>query len=502
MLTYLILGYNTKAIIQKKMPHLNKKLYHKAVNELIDEGNITRQEIEEYRQKKEKEDKLKILEELKKGTSQNKIAEIIDTYLRKVQTYIKEIQEEENITDEDILRWRNEREDSRLKRRLAVLEGLQEGLSKNQIVKKYPRQKLSGSDVVRYRRILIEEGRITEEQIIEYRNDRLKREKEKNKLELTDFEKQVCSYLKAGYKEQEIAELTGKSVPYVYIAKAKIKEKEKITDEEIEQTRRRRGEKQEKRKQMQQFSQLKREINTEVRFDVEISEEKKEKIREYIDLCFEIYRKETISESELLFLRQAFEKVAISYEDIVKYTQMCLAIEEYTQGLSMLRSRHGRNEVTISKEKEQTLQKFENYLRKTCKLQQAMEIINRGNTNAQAISETTGLSKDEINIFKLKLFKKPIKLLNIEQREKVIELLLQDKNPKMIQEKLQISDFEMEDIEEQAIYRRINSTKRDGETQVKQDSRIRIVVLATKLGIKAPHIAKILKQTNRRRSQK
>ena len=44
--------------------------------------------------------------------------------------------------------------------------------------------------------------------------------------------------------------------------------------------------------------------------------------------------------------------------------------------------------------------------------------------------------------------------------------------------------------------------KRMGETQVKQDSRIRIVVLATKLGIKAPHIAKILKQTNRRRSQK
>lgn len=501
LLTYLILGYDTKDI-KKKMQILNMDLYYEGINQLIEGGRITKKEIEEYRERKVREDKEKVLKGLKRGISQREIAKTIDSSLKKTQIYIKKIQKEENISDEDILRWKNEKETSVEKRKLAVLEGLKQGLSKSEIIKKYQKQQLKINDINNYRIILIKEGSITKEEIIKYRQLR-RMEKNKDKLDLTDFEKQVWGYLRSGYEAREIAKLTKKSFSYTRTSIAKVKQKGKITDEEIKQARQQRKEnekieqlREENRKVMKQLSQLKREINMEIKLDIQPSEEKKEKIREYIDLCCEIHKNTEISKSELLFLTQAFQKVPISYEDIVKYTQMCLAIKEYADALNMVRSRYERQQVTSSKEQEQTLQKLEDYLSKACKLEQAIEIIKRGNTNTGILSETTGLSRDEINILKIKLLKKPIRLLNISQREKVIELLLQDKMVSDIQRNLQISDFEMQDIEEQVGYRKIAVNKRDREAQIKQDSEIRIVVLATKLGIKPNYIAKILKKTS------
>ena len=40
---------------------------------------------------------------------------------------------------------------------------------------------------------------------------------------------------------------------------------------------------------MQKLNQLKREIDAEVRLGIQATEEKQEKIREYVDLCFDMY---------------------------------------------------------------------------------------------------------------------------------------------------------------------------------------------------------------------
>lgn len=46
-------------------------------------------------------------------------------------------------------------------------------------------------------------------------------------------------------------------------------------------------------------------------------------------------------------------------------------------------------------------------------------------------------------------------------------------------------------------YRRIDSNKRDDVQEIKQDSKIRIIVLCTKLGIKQELISKVLKITKK-----
>lgn len=84
------------------------------------------------------------------------------------------------------------------------------------------------------------------------------------------------------------------------------------------------------------------------------------------------------------------------------------------------------------------------------------------------------------------------KLLRVSKREEVVKLLLKDKNSKLLQQKYGISDFEMEDIEEQVRYRRIKPNKRDRQAQAKQDTILRTIVLCTKLGQNPEQIAKLL----------
>ena len=154
----------------------------------------------------------------------------------------------------------------------------------------------------------------------------------------------------------------------------------------------------------------------------------------------------------------------------------------YVQALEVVKSRKQLQKIVDSKNKEITLKRIEKILTEACKIQQATELIKKGNTQTEVVCEVTGLSRDEVNILKIKLSTKSVKLLNVYQREGVIKLLLQDKNAKIIQQKYGISDFEMEDMEEQARYRRIPKGKRDIQAQIKQNSIIRIVVLYTKLG--------------------
>ena len=170
-----------------------------------------------------------------------------------------------------------------------------------------------------------------------------------------------------------------------------------------------------------------------------------------------------------------------------------MANGEYMEAKMFVASRNEMPEANISKESENILKKLEATLIKTNKIQQASQIINRGNSNTEIVSSVTGLSKDEVNILKIKLSGKPARFLGIEGREKVIDLLLKDKDSYDIRKKAAITDFEMEDIEDQVRYRRIKANERNVETQIKQDSIIRIIVMLTKLGKKPKVLAKMLK---------
>ncbi len=201
-----------------------------------------------------------------------------------------------------------------------------------------------------------------------------------------------------------------------------------------------------------------------------------------------------MTKEELLFLKLALQKIPIDENDIIRFAKQSIVIGEYTEALNFIRNRHGKQEISISEEKEQALEKLEGSLIKASKVESAIQIIKRGNTNTEILSSIVGLSKEEINILKIQLSGKPIKLLNMSRREKVVELLLQDKKANLIQRKLGMSDLEMQDIEDEVRYKRLGLNEATPEeVKVKQNTRIRIVILATKLGMKIERIAKVLK---------
>lgn len=415
LLRFLILGYDVIRI-QSKMQINDINEVEEVIDKLVQEGKITKQQINEYIEKRQKEEIEKVFEGLKAGKSQRNIAKDIDSTFSRVRTYIKKIKAEKNITDEDILRWKNEQENSIYKREQAVKEGLKRDLSKNEIIKSYLEQQL---------------------------NER-----------------------------------------YVRRTRAKLLGDEDIKAE-IEKAR--------KELKIKQLNEIKRSIHSNVKLDIKENAENSEKIREYINLFYEIYGNEKITKSELLFLKQALFKIPIDENDIIQFAKLCMSNDEYMEAKMFVASRNEMPEANISKESENILKKLEATLIKTNKIQQASQIINRGNSNTEIVSSVTGLSKDEVNILKIKLSGKPARFLGIEGREKVIDLLLKDKDSYDIRKKAAITDFEMEDIEDQVRYRRIKANERNVETQIKQDSIIRIIVMLTKLGKKPKVIAKMLK---------
>ena len=223
----------------------------------------------------------------------------------------------------------------------------------------------------------------------------------------------------------------------------------------------------------------------------------KEKIREYINLCYKIYQKEKMPQAELLILKQVLQKIPVEDKDIIQFVKIYSINEAYQQALEIVRNRKQMQKIVGTPNKERTLKEIEKVLVQACKIQQATEIIKKGNTQTEVICEVTGLSKDKVNILKMQLLgQKKRLLLDISMRDKIIDLLAKGKEMTVakIQQDLGMTDLEIEDMEEQAKYRRIPEEKRDEQAQIKQDSTIRIVVLCTKLGRNPKQIAKLLKK--------
>lgn len=179
--------------------------------------------------------------------------------------------------------------------------------------------------------------------------------------------------------------------------------------------------------------------------------------------------------------------------NIIEVANQYISAGEYEEALKFVRARHQFNNITVSKEIEEKLKNLETSLVRACKTQTAIRMLNAGNNNIIAISELTGLSKEIVAILKMKLKKEKIKFVSLNTREKAISELLKYKSTYEIQQQFGINDVEIADIENQTRYRRMwKKEKQNFEVKVKQDSKTRIIVLATKLGIKEDSIAKEL----------
>ena len=228
-----------------------------------------------------------------------------------------------------------------------------------EMIKRFPNQKLTNSIIEDYKFQLLSEGKITQYEITRYANDRREREK---------------------------------------ISKKILQRKEPIKKKN-ENTERKR-----KKESEQKFSNLKREIDIEVRFDKIPSDEKKDKIRQYVELCFAKYKKGKISPIELQFLGKALDKIPINYKDIEKYSRICFGVNEYERALKMIRSVETKEEVSMTTNERKSLKQIESTLSKFCSIREAINIMKKGNCYEEVISAKTGLSIEEIKFLKYKLY--------------------------------------------------------------------------------------------------
>ena len=242
---------------------------------------------------------------------------------------------------------------------------------------------------------------------------------------------------------------------------------------------------------MQNLNQLKREIDAEVRVGLQPTKEKQEKIREYIDTCFE---KMPILEFE--FLEKALAIVPMKYSDMVNFTKKCAEFQAYGKAAVTLKDRKKRIQEDITPEQDEKLSQLQKNFVKAYRVREAMLIMKKGNYDMKIISRQTGLSYDEINILKLKMANQQITTIKgPSAREKIVEMLYEFKDPYRLQEKYGISDFEMDDMRDQAGCKRLKPRPKetDIEMRVKQDSQIRSEMLCLKLGTGKEKVAKMFK---------
>ncbi len=503
VLQYLKLGYENFEVRREK-PNFDTKEYKKTIKQLLKKNKITEKEIEENKEKRQQSIKERILEALKEGMSLRYMATSIGFSLDRdrVKTFIKRIKEEENITDQDILRWKQQNESSIEKKKEFVLEGLKKGWTNVEISEKYSRNGLSPANVSFYKTILLSESKITEEEINQVKIEKKEKQK-RNDFDLSEESRNVLNSLRKGFLKEEIASFLGIEPKNVKNKMDYLKKIGRITNEEILQARKKRAEEKKAQDKIIEKEQLKRAIEQEVRLDKSMNAEKKVKIREYILMCLDLYQKENIPIAELEFLKQAMRKINIIDDELIKFARITIKVGKYEDALKMIetvKSKEQRNDKkTASGEK---IKKLKSILEKVCKVQKAIQMMQKGNTNSEVLSSITGLSKDEINILKIRLQRKKIKILGVINRRKILELLVMDKDLDKIRADLEMTDLEAEDIQEQKIeYKRFKAQYKKAteeekvkwEKEMEQKIRVRIIVLYTKLGVKPEMIAKMMK---------
>lgn len=262
-------GY-TSLIICKKLNISSLVEFNRIREVLLKEGKITKEQIATARKEKAKQDEETVYRLLLKGYTQGDITrEVEDMSIDKINRIRVKLEAEGRITKEDIERYKFENNEKKILE--YVLRMLKQGYSHGEIAENDPNGYLTHSNIWRYKKKLVEEGLITDEEI-EKAKEKVKRMKaKKRKIESKGpFDERMVKLFKLGFTQEQIARILELNVGYVYKRREILILQKKLTKAEIKTARKfREDEADERRKRIQGPGEEKskiKDVNTHIEY--------------------------------------------------------------------------------------------------------------------------------------------------------------------------------------------------------------------------------------------
>lgn len=230
----------------KNMSFLRKKTGQNAPNmrniikKMIAEGYITQSEIDEAREKNAKELERKILIGLRRGQTQREIQAMFEEgeySLTLIQERINQLKQTGKINDEEIKRYKYEAEQGEKELQEFVLSGIIQGLSRVEMAKRDETGYFTETKIKWAIRKMKQQGILTEKDLENYRNRKIKNKKAKGKKLKRDRDRNMIQLIQQGYSIEEIAAKLGYAESSVRGQITNLKKQGKLTNEGIKQAR-------------------------------------------------------------------------------------------------------------------------------------------------------------------------------------------------------------------------------------------------------------------------
>lgn len=375
-------GY-TSLIICKKLNISSLVEFNRIREVLLKEGKITKEQIATARKEKAKQDEETVYRLLLKGYTQGDITrEVEDMSIDKINRIRVKLEAEGRITKEDIERYKFENNEKKILE--YVLRMLKQGYSHGEIAENDPNGYLTHSNIWRYKKKLVEEGLITDEEI-EKAKEKVKRMKaKKRKIESKGpFDERMVKLFKLGFTQEQIARILELNVGYVYKRREILILQKKLTKAEIKTARKfREDEADERRKRIQGPGEEKskiKDVNTHIEYckaQLKLGEFYPKDIVLIIQAVQ--YTPELMTNSNINFVITAFTR---NQEPIraIKFLNICLNILDKDDTERRERLLRAKQEVEL-------------YMKRL----EAQKLLNLKYYSIEDIAKTTGLRVGEV----------------------------------------------------------------------------------------------------------
>ncbi len=375
-------GY-TSLIICKKLNISSLVEFNRIREVLLKEGKITKEQIATARKEKAKQDEETVYRLLLKGYTQGDITrEVEDMSIDKINRIRVKLEAEGRITKEDIERYKFENNEKKILE--YVLRMLKQGYSHGEIAENDPNGYLTHSNIWRYKKKLVEEGLITDEEI-EKAKEKVKRMKaKKRKIESKGpFDERMVKLFKLGFTQEQIARILELNVGYVYKRREILILQKKLTKAEIKTARKfREDEADERRKRIQGPGEEKskiKDVNTHIEYckaQLKLGELYPKDIVLIIQAVQ--YTPELMTNSNINFVITAFTR---NQEPIraIKFLNICLNILDKDDTERRERLLRAKQEVEL-------------YMKRL----EAQKLLNLKYYSIEDIAKTTGLRVGEV----------------------------------------------------------------------------------------------------------
>ena len=375
-------GY-TSLIICKKLNISSLVEFNRIREVLLKEGKITKEQIATARKEKAKQDEETVYRLLLKGYTQGDITrEVEDMSIDKINRIRVKLEAEGRITKEDIERYKFENNEKKILE--YVLRMLKQGYSHSEIAENAPNGYLTHSNIWRYKKKLVEEGLITDEEIEKAKEKVKRRKAKKRKMESKEpFDERMVKLFKFGFTQEQIARILELNVGYVYKRREILILQKKLTKAEIKTARKfREDEADERRKRIQGPGEEKskiKDVNTHIEYckaQLKLGELYPKDIVLIIQAVQ--YTPELMTNSNINFVITAFTR---NQEPIraIKFLNICLNILDKDDTERRERLLRAKQEVEL-------------YMKRL----EAQKLLNLKYYSIEDIAKTTGLRVGEV----------------------------------------------------------------------------------------------------------